>query len=346
MDDAKQRDRNRPTIKDVALEARVSVGTASAVLNGRANVARETRDHVEAVMKRMGYEPKSAARAMRRNLVSSIGLIVPDLRNSFFSQVAEGVQRGIADHDILMTLCLSWAESEREEYFAQLLRSQRLDGVVYLSGTGLPSTSLLELTKTGTVVFVDEVLPGVECPSVCSDNRRGAREVARCVLDAGHTNIAVIEGPRRLWTAEQRLSGFREAISSCGLDPDKMRYLLGDYTEKTGYQAAAELFSGDVGSWPTAVICANDQMALGVLDFCREAGLSVPQDVSVTGFDDIAEARRTRPGLTTASQPGFDMGRAAAHLLLHSIGVRADPPESFSFDTNVRIRGSVSKPRS
>ncbi|PLW76055.1 LacI family DNA-binding transcriptional regulator [Cohaesibacter celericrescens] len=329
------------TIKDVAAEAHVSVGTVSAVLNARTNVAQATRDHVEAVMERLGYEPKSAARALRRNFVSSIGLIVPDLNNSFFSQVAQGVQRGIADHDILMTLCLSWAQSKREEYFAQLLRSQRLDGVIYLSGTGLPSASLVELTKTRSVVFVDEVLPGIDCPSVLSDNRRGAREVMRCVLEAGHSAIAVIEGPPRLWTSDQRLSGFREALYSGDKDPDQLDFVTGDYSEKSGYQAATALFAGDRDSWPTAVVCANDQMAIGVINFCREASISVPHSVSVTGFDDITEARLMHPALTTVAQPGFEMGRSAAHLLLHSIGVRTTAPDATHFDTSVRVRKSV-----
>ncbi len=336
--------KSAPTIKDVAAEANVSVGTASAVLNDRTNVAQATRDHVKAVMDRLGYEPKSAARALRRKFISSIGLIVPDLNNSFFSQVAEGVQRGIAEHDILMNLCLSWAQPTREEYFAQLLRGQRMDGVIYLSGTGLPSASLVELTKTRSVVFVDEVLPGIECPSVLCDNRRGAREVMRCVVDAGHTAIAVVEGPRRLWTSDQRLSGFREALYSGGQDPDKMTFVTGDYSEKSGYQAAADLFSGDKSGWPTAVVCANDQMALGVITYCREASISVPHSVSVTGFDDIAETRLMHPALTTVSQPGFEMGRSAAQLLLYLIGVQSEPPNTTNFDTTLRLRKSVSPP--
>ena len=343
MSEVKRPGRSRPTIKDVAAEAKVSVGTVSGVLNGRTNVAQDTRDHVQAVMKRLGYEPNSTARAMRRSRVSTIGLIVPDLRNSFFSQVAEGVQRGISEHDILMTLCLSWAESAREEYFAQLLRSQRLDGVVYLSGTGLPSPSLIALTRSGTVVFVDEVLPGIDCPSVLSDNRRGAREIARCVLEAGHRRIAVIEGPQRLWTADQRLSGFREGISSGGIDPDSALYMPGDYTDRSGYQMAARLFSGAEADWPTAVICANDQMAFGGLAYCREAGIAVPHQVSVTGFDDVAEAALTRPGLTTVAQPAFDMGRAAALLLLHSIGVGEAPPDLTTFPTRVRMRETIAR---
>jgi DNA-binding LacI/PurR family transcriptional regulator len=336
----------RLTIKDVAQEAGVSIGTVSGVLNDNANVASGTRDHVEAVMKRLGYEPNSSARAMRRQRVSTIGVIMPDLRNSFFSQLAEGVERGISEHDILMSLCLSWSDPHREEYFAQLLRGQRLDGVIYLSGTGLPSPSLIELTKTGTVVFVDEVLPGIDCPSVLTDNRRGARDIARAVAEAGHRRIAVVEGPERLWTADQRLSGFREGLVSCGVDPDGVTFVPGDYTEGAGYRAGAALTQGSPDTWPTAVICANDQSALGLIRFCREAGISVPKALSVTGYDDIAESVLMSPALTTVAQPAHDMGRAAAHLLLYSIGVRDQAPETIRFGTEIRLRDSLAPPAS
>lgn len=334
----------RVTIKTVAQEAGVSIGTVSGVLNGRSNVAQDTRDHVEAVMKRLGYEPNSSAQAMRRRRISTIGVIMPDLRNSFFSQVAEGVERGISEHDILMSLCLSWADPQREEYFAQLLRGQRLDGVIYLSGTGLPSPSLIELTRTGTVVFVDEVLLGIDCPSVLADNRRGAHEIARCVAEAGHRRIAVIEGPERLWTSDQRLSGFREGLLASGIDPDDVTFVPGDYTEAAGYRAGAQLTQGQDHDWPTAVICANDQTAIGLIRFCREAGIPVPQKLSVTGYDDIAESGLMTPALSTVTQPAQDMGRAAAHLLLHSIGVRDQPPEITRFSTKVRLRESLAPP--
>lgn len=217
-------------------------------------------------------------------------------------------------------------------------------GVIYLSGTGLPSPSLIELTRSGTVVFVDEVLPGIDCPSVLAENRRGARDMARSVVEAGHRRIAVIEGPKRLWTSDQRLSGVREGLLSAGVDPDGLHFVPGDYTEAAGYRAGAVLTQGPEANWPTAVICANDQTAIGLLRFCREAGIPVPQKLSVTGYDDIAESGLMNPALSTVTQPARDMGRAAAHLLLHSIGVRAQPPEITRFATKPRLRATLAAP--
>jgi DNA-binding LacI/PurR family transcriptional regulator len=160
----------------------------------------------------------------------------------------------------------------------------------------------------------------------------------------GLRRLAIIGGPQRLWTSEQRLAGFRESIASAGLDPDQALYVGGDYGERSGYRAAAELLGGELSRRPTAILCANDLMAIGVMRFCREAGISIPGDLSLTGFDDIAGAEFLEPALSTVAQPAHDMGRAAAELLLHRVGVRPAPPETVQFMTTARIRDSVAAP--
>jgi DNA-binding LacI/PurR family transcriptional regulator len=334
----------RPTIRDVARLAGVSIGTVSSVLNDSDSVAPATRRHVETCMTELGYEPNNAARTLKRGRISAIGFIAPDISNPYFAMVAEGIQAAIDDADILLVLCGTRAAVEREEYFARVLRHQRLDGVIYLSGSGLPSPSLIELARKGRVVFVDEQLPGMDVPHVVAANRAGARAVANAVIEAGHRRIAIIGGPRRLWTAEQRLAGYREALAAAGLDPDAVPVVVGDYGERSGYNAASELLAGR--RRPTALLCANDLMAIGALRRARELKLSVPRDLSLTGFDDIPAAALLDPPLTTVVQPGHEMGRAAAELLLHRIGARADaPPARKAFPTTLRLRGSVTAPR-
>ncbi|MFE0017055.1 LacI family DNA-binding transcriptional regulator [Mesorhizobium sp. NPDC059054] len=334
----------RPTIRDVAREAGVSIGTVSAVINERGQVAEETRRHVQRFIAELGFEPNNTARSLKRRRISSIGFVVPDLDNPFFAAVAEGVQRGIGDNDILLMLCITWSQTEREEYFARILRTQRLDGVIYLTGTGFPSSSLLELARAGSVVFVDEVLPGIDVPFVSSSNLAGARAIARHVIDQGHRRIAIVGGPPRLWTSEQRLAGFRESLAAAGIDTDAAPYVAGDYSERSGYLAAARFLAGARQEWPTAILCANDLMAIGVMRYCREHEIAIPAELSITGFDDIAAAELLQPSLTTVAQPGLDMGRAAAELLLYRTGVRPEPPATTHFQTSVRIRNSVARP--
>jgi LacI family transcriptional regulator len=336
----------RPTIRDVAKAAGVSIGTVSAVINNRSLVADGTRHRILSCIADLGFEPNNAARSLKRGRISSIGFVVPDLSNPFFAAVAEGIQNEIADRDVLLVLCATWAKAEREGYYAQVLRTQRLDGVIYLSGTGLPSPALIDLARQGSVVFVDERLPGLEIPFVNASNRSGARAVAAQVVDAGHRDLAIIEGPPRLWTSEQRLAGYREAIARGGLDPDAPQYVPGDYGEQSGYAAAMRLLGPGQGKRPTAILCSNDLMALGVFRCCRELGLRIPEDLSVTGFDDIPSAEFLDPPLTTVAQPARAMGTAAARLLLHAIGALDEPPGQTEFPTELRLRGSVGPPPS
>lgn len=209
----------RPTIRDVAREAGVSIGTVSAVINERGNVAEDTKRHVLRLIAEIGFAPNNAARSLKRNRIASIGLVVPDLSNPFFASIAEGVQRGIDQNDILLTLCMTWSKIEREEYFARIMRTQRLDGVVYLSGTGLPSPSLIDLARAGLVVFVDEVLPGLDVPFIGSDNLAGTRAIARHVLECGHRRSRSSAALPAYGRASSGLPGFANRSPRPGLTP-------------------------------------------------------------------------------------------------------------------------------
>lgn len=334
----------RPTIRDVARLAKVSIGTVSAVINNSGRpVAADTRDRVLRCIAELSFEPNNAARSLKHQRISSIGFIVPDLGNAFFSDVAEGIQGVLDKVDCLLVLCMTWSDTQREEYYAQVLRTQRLNGVIYLSGTGLPSPSLISLAKKGSVVFVDECLPGIDVPFISSQNLIGSRTLAQYVLAQGHRRLAIVGGPRGLWTSEQRQAGFREAFAGAGIVPDSVPVFRGDYTEASGRRAADKIIGLPPLERPTAVLCANDLMAIGFIRRARELNIAVPEHISVTGFDDIPEARLLTPELTTVRQPGNAMGRAAATLLLQRIGAIQDAPGQRDFPTELCIRHSVGR---
>jgi LacI family transcriptional regulator len=334
--------RRATTIRDVAALTGVSVGTVSAVINRSASVAESTKQRVLNGIQELSYKPNNTARSLRHHRVSTVGLILPDLQNAFFSSVAEGVQITAEENDVLVVLCMTWARADREQYYAQTLQTARLDGVIYLSGSGIPSPNLLLLAKSQQILFVDESLPGVDIPFVSAENRSGARAVAKHVLSMGHRNVAIIGGPPRLWTSEQRLAGYREAIAAAGLNPDDAPIVSGDYGEASGYRIARELLS-KTDPLITALLCANDLMAIGAMKFCRDAGLKVPKDISITGFDNIPASSLLDPPLTTVAQPGRQMGQAAAQLLLHQIkGINR--PQMTDFPTTLCLRNSVAAP--
>lgn len=334
-------------MKDVAEHARVSVSTVSYVLNDSGPVAPERRERVLDAVRVLEYSPNESARSLKRRSASTIGLVVPDLTNQFFALIAEGVQRAASEHGVLVVLCAPEATGLPEAHHAKLLRSQRLDGVIYLTGTGTLPSAVLELARIGPVVLVDEQIPGFDLPAVVCDSRRGAREVGRHVISQGHERIAVIGGPTAMWTAEQRLSGYREAVASTGRDPDAMTVLVGDYRQDSGMELAAKALALPPDERPTALLCANDLMAIGALEYCKSAGLRVPEDVSIVGFDDLPVSALLTPRLTTVRQPARDMGAKAALCLLELMNAESPagpPPGPALLETSLQIRDSVGPP--
>lgn len=339
--------RRRPTMKDVAKHARVSVSTVSYVLNDSGPVAPERRERVLDAVRVLEYSPNESARSLKRRSASAIGLVVPDLTNQFFALVAEGVQGAAIERGVLVVLCAPQATGLPEGLHAKLLRSQRLDGVIYLTGTGALPTEVLELSRSGPVVLVDEQIPGFDLPAVVCDSRRGARALATHVLEQGHRRIAVVGGPPAMWTAQQRLAGYREAFAGAGLDPDAVPVLVGDYQQGSGQALAARFLGVPAEDRPTALICANDLMAIGALEHCKSIGLRVPHDVSIVGFDDLPVSALLTPRLTTVRQPAREMGAAAADRLLDLLAAQAGSPPASDPDvlsTEVVIRDSTAPP--
>jgi LacI family transcriptional regulator len=239
-----------------------------------------------------------------------------------------------------MMLGTTESEGRWEEYYSQSLRARRLDGMILLSGSGKPNVGLVKLADSGSVIFVDESIPGLDAPFISATNRKGARQVAQEMIRFGHRRIAIVAGPAWLWTGQQRLAGYREALAADGRDPDEAPTVHGDYSEASGYQATATLLAGPKRTRPTGIIYANDLMAIGGAQYLTEQKLRIPEDISIVGFDDIVPAQYFSPPLTTVAQPGHAMGEAAAQLLLHHIGL-VEAPATISFPTELKVRRSV-----
>ena len=333
--------RRRPTMKDVARHAGVSVSTVSYVVNGSGAVGQERRSRVLDAIHVLGYSPNGTARSLKRRSAATVGMIVPELTNPFFAMVAEGVQRAAAEHDVLVVLVVPEASEQPEEKHLELLRGQRIDGVVYLSGTGSMPASIYEVARTGPVVLVDEQVPGMSLPAVVCDSRTGAREVAAHVLAQGHRHVAVIGGPPSLWTAQQRLAGYREAFAGAGLQPDTVPVYNGDYRQASGQELARKALAAE--QRPTGLICANDLMACGAMEYCREVGLRVPEDISIVGFDDLPFSALLTPRLTTVRQPAHEMGFRAASALL-TILEGGEVGDIEVLPAPVQVRSSVCPP--
>lgn len=309
----------RPTIRDVARVASVSMSTVSAVINGTAPTSAETRRRVHGAIEELRFEPDGNARNLRRGRAHAIGLMVPDLVNPFFATVAEGIMDEIRTRGYVLTLCSTGFRADREEEFGSLLRTRRLDGLIYDSGTGRPSTWLSSLSQSVPVVVVDELIPSFRGAFVGGENRQAAAALAGEVLAAGHRQVAIVSGPEGLWTAEERRGGYHDAFTVANVDPGSVPAAAGGYAIDSGRAAALRLLDVVPRKRPTAILAANDLMAAGVLQAASSLGLAVPEDVSVAGFDDIPLAALLNPSLTTVRQPAQAMGARAAELLLQAI---------------------------
>jgi LacI family transcriptional regulator len=334
----------RATIRDVARLSGVSISTVSLALNAPDSASAATRAKVLEAVERLDYEPNASARSLKRGRTHSIGLIVPDLANPYFVNIVAGVEgEARARGYVLVVGSTDWQTSNEERY-SSLLRTQRLDGVIYNSGSGLAPSSLLELATDEPVVFVDERVVGFEGFFVGVDNRGGARDAASYLFGLGHRRIAIIGGPTGLWTAEQRLSGYREAAVAAGVDLDAVPVVHGNYQFESGRHAAATILDGDPAGRPTALLIANDMMALGAIAYCREVGLDVPTDIGIVGFDDIPSAVLMTPPLTTVRQPGRELGVAAVRVLLDRAD-GLDPERSIMLPADLVVRGSACPPK-
>lgn len=312
------------TIRDVARRARVSKSTVSRVLTGATGVSEETRSRVLAASRDLGYRPNALARTLSTGRSKVIGLVVSDITNPFFPEVARGIEDVAAMYNYSVILCNTDSQPGKEESYVRVLLEKGVDGIIFTS-VRMGETNLTDLTRRGVpFVLAGRTLASHPAWSVEVDNFLGGCLATEHLIHLGHREIAFIGGPPGVSSAEARLSGYQQALARHRLELDPALLLEGDFRHQGGLAAARKLFSS--GTAPTAVFAANDFMALGVLEALRELRLAVPGEVSVVGFDDIALAAPV--DLTTVAQPRYDLGAIAARQLIRLVEQDEEPPET------------------
>ena len=334
-----ERSRKPASIREVARRAGVSVTTVSHALSGKRPVAADTAARIRALVPELGYVPYFAARTLQSGKSFVIGLVVPDISNQFFGEIAIGVEAYANDQDYGVTLCTSQSDPRREKRYFNMLRSGAIDGLVYNAADATWDDAVPTIAEHFPLVVVDEMVPGLEStPLVSSDHRQGGFLAAMHLRELGHTDVAVLSGPAGLASSVERTEGFREVF------PDAVQ-LVGDYSEKSGRLLASLLMQADRPI--TGVFAGNDLMAFGVIAELQSRGLRVPADVSVVGFDDVDFASRITPSLTTIRQPAVELGKRSAQLLLdHVIHGHALQGRHFSLPVRLVRRDSTGVPPS
>ena len=304
------------TIKDVAREAGVSVATVSRLFNSSGPVKYETARRIDEVARRMRYAPNSAAQSLSTRRTSTIGVLLPDLHGEFFSEVIRGIDQTVQRSG--WHLLLSSSHNDRTEIEAALRAMRgRVDGLIVMSPDLDPDVLAVNLPDRLSVVLMNCVMDDPAYDSLNIDNHGGAYALTGHLLSLGHTRIGVVTGPDRNHDARERLRGFRDAMRDGGgrvLPGDEV---AGDFSESAGYAGACRL--AESADRPTAIFALNDAMAIGALGGLRDAGVRVPEDVAVAGFDDIPIARYVSPPLTTVRVSISRLGECAAERLFRSI---------------------------
>ncbi len=322
MADARRRSsRANVTISDVAGHAGVSPATVSRVLNGGYPVAEVTRLQVQKVVNDLGYIRNADAQALRGTSTGVVGVILHDVADPYFSEIVAGIQEVATAHRRLVVLCNSLRDPENELQYVQMLRGQRVDALILAGGAIEDATYLrqlrrqaLGLKQQGARMVMCGRYSSVSTNAVVPDNRGGAAVITRHLLQHRHRRIAEIMGPPHFSTTEERSAGHREALAEARIARAPALAVSGAFTRDGGYEATRSILRSGAGF--TAIFAANDLMAVGALAALREAGLRVPADVSLVGFDDIPTVRDVVPALTTVRVPMREMGRRSMQVAL------------------------------
>jgi LacI family transcriptional regulator len=328
------------TIYDVAKRARVSAATVSRVLNGRSTVDPAMTARVNAAVRDLNYRPNAVARNLRLNQASLWAVIISDIGNPFFTSMVRGVEDVAQGSGFSVVLCNSDEDSHKEARYVAAALAERMAGVIISTSGGQAAISRL-IEALIPVVAIDRQMPDTKVDTVLVDNMHGAERATCHLIDRGYRRIACITGPRRISTATQRLRGYQRALRSAGGPADTL-IRFADFREEGGYRAMASLL--EEKEPPDAVFVANNLMTVGAAECLVDQKVAVPR-FGVVGFDDIPWAHLVRPSLTTVAQPTYDLGRAAALLLIERIANPLRPPSTVTLHTELEIRDSSAGPR-
>ncbi|WP_029192831.1 LacI family DNA-binding transcriptional regulator [Paenibacillus harenae] len=303
----------KATIYDVAREAGVSIATVSKVINAKGKISQERRREIFAIMERLQYQPSVIASALTGKHTYTLGLLIPDIANPFYGEVARAVEDRGHQLGYSVIICSTDNRDERIEQYISVLKQKRIDGIMIGTGMGNADT-LRELGASMPVVAIGRELPDVPVHTVVADDWQGGRMAAEHLLQLGHRRVAVLSESMAVSSSRDRLKGFKERLEEDGVMLQENHVRPCKHRMEDGKREAARMLEGK--EHPTAIFCCNDLLAVGALQAAKEAGIRIPAELSVVSFDNTILASVTDPPLTSISQPMEQLGAAAVDLLL------------------------------
>ncbi|MFF8841422.1 LacI family DNA-binding transcriptional regulator [Streptomyces sp. NPDC015127] len=329
-------------IKDVAAAAGLSVATVSRALNNHPSVSPEARARVLAAVDALGYRPNAVARSLRTDQTRTLGLVISDVLNPYFTELARFVEEEARALGYSVIIGNADERPELQDHHVRTLLDRRIDGLLVSPADGRSPLTLDAAHGSTPMVFLDRWLPGVDVPVVRADGRAAIRDLVAHLHGLGHRRLAIIAGPAATTTGRERVEAFRDALREHGLPLPDDRIGQGDFQAASGRRATERFL--DLPERPDVVFAADNLMALGALDAIRARGLRVPEDIGLAAFDDIPWFVHTDPPLTAIAQPTAELARAAVRALTDLIEGR--PPQSVTLPARLVVRRSCGEPLS
>jgi LacI family transcriptional regulator len=300
-----------PTIRDVAKRAGVAPITVSRVINNDGYFTEETRKKVEAAVLELDYIPNSLGPSLRSKRTQTLALVLSDITNPFWTTVARGVEDAANKRGYHVIIGNTDESDEKQEEYLLFLMKKQVDGFLFVPAT-FNVTKTLQKRRV-PMVILDRRFPSNQVDTVRCDSIVGALGLTKHLIELGHRNIAIITGPQYNTTACDRVEGYLAALEEAHIS-DTPRVFWGEYTQQSGYENTVQILR--FTPRPTAIFAANNFLAIGVMRALRDAGVRVPEDISVVAFDDLPEAITIDPFFTVAAQPAYEMGQKATELLI------------------------------
>jgi len=334
-----------PSLKDVAGRAGVSVTTVSRLLNGSLDLPRETKARIEDAIRALDYQPNPHARRLSMGKSDTIGLVVPDIANPYISTFAAAVEQAADEARLAVSLQVTLNRAGREIEYLQLIARNHVDGLIVVTNHPDDGTLAELIAKTGKVIVVDEDIPGSKVPKLYSDNEQGGFLVGRHLGENGHKHVIFVGGHEKMISTRRRCAGLLRGLKETQGDLVHVERYVGEYTIRYGREAAARFLAEKTGA--TAIFASSDEIAIGMMEVFLPAGVSIPGDVSMVGFDDVGPLHLFSTPLTAIRQPVRSMGKRALELLVQTNWQDWVPSESEELlSVELIARNSVAPPPS
>ena len=304
------------TMKDIARRTGLGLATISSYFNG-GNGREKNRIKIEEAIEELHYEVNEVARGLKTNATRTIGVVIPELNNTFCAEIITGMEDVLRSHGYATIVCDCRTDKKLEREAVEFLTRRRVDGIINMP-VDEEGNHLKRFQKTGKpIVLIDRKIQGINCDSVLVDNKKAAEDAVRYFIERGHRNIGIIGGPEEVFTAQERMAGYYKALESAGIPVSESLIWHGDYTIQGGVRGLEELVQNNPEM--TAVFVTNYEMTMGAMIGVNELGIRIPEQLSMIGFDNLQFARACNPKLTIVAQPTDGIAREVAKVMLNHL---------------------------